>query len=71
MTEKTRNQSKGRSELVYLRPNLFELAERVKEELGLSRSAFYRYCIMKTLDSMSVLSDHVKRELKEDFDVQP
>jgi len=36
---------KGRTELVYLSENLFLLAERIRQDLGMSRSGFYRYCV--------------------------
>ena len=49
-----------RTELVYLKK---DLVEEVRKELGLSLSGFYRYCILRTLDSMSVLSTKVKEAL--------
>ena len=55
----------GRSEMVYLKKDLFDTAEAVRKELGLSRSGFYRYCILRTLDSISVLSTKVKKNLRE------
>lgn len=66
MKEKELNMDKGKTELVYLHQVLFDIAERVRKELGLSRSGFYRYCILRTLDSMSVLSTKVKEALKEE-----
>lgn len=56
----------GKTELVYLKRDLFEMAEAVRKELGLSRSGFYRYCILRTLDSMSVLSTKLKEKLSEE-----
>ena len=50
----------SKTELVCLSQDLFILAEKVRKNLGISRSGFYRYCIMKTLDSMSVLSARAK-----------
>ena len=52
----------GKRGLVYLKTYLFETAELVRKKLGLSRSGFYRYCVIRTLDSMSVLSKKVKED---------
>ena len=52
-----------KSEMVYLKEDLFELAENVRKEMGLSRSGFYRYCILHTLDSMSILSTRIKEKM--------
>lgn len=57
-------QNKGKNELVYLKQDLFEISERVRKELGLTRSGFYRYCILRTLDSMSILSTKLKEKLR-------
>jgi ACT domain-containing protein len=53
----------GKTHLVYLTEDLFDIAETVRKQLGLSRSGFYRYCVLKTLDSMSVLSAKAKQGL--------
>jgi hypothetical protein len=55
----------GSRQLVWLSNDLFELTEIVRGKLGLSRSGFYRYCILKTLDSMSVLSTKAKQSMSE------
>jgi len=52
----------GRTELVYLSEELFQLVETVRKKLGMSRSAFYRHCIMTYLESKSLLSTHLKQE---------
>ena len=57
---------KGRTELVYLSENLFLLAERIRQDLGMSRSGFYRYCVLKTLDSMNVLSTRAKQSISQE-----
>jgi len=56
--------TKGRTELVYLSDDLFELGEEVRKKLGLSRSGFYRYCILKTLDSLNILSTRANQRSK-------
>ena len=55
----------GSRQVVWLSHDLFELTETVREQLGLSKSGFYRYCILKTLDSMSILSTKAKQSLSE------
>jgi len=54
---------KGRTELVYLSEDLFLLVEGIRKNLGMSRSGFYRYCILRTLDSMDVLSTRAKQAM--------
>ena len=53
----------GKSELVYLSQEQFKIAEQVRLKLGFSRSGFYRYCIMRVLEEMSVLSAKAKEDL--------
>jgi len=55
----------GSRQLVWLSKDLFEITEIVRAKLGLSRSGFYRYCILKTLDSMDVLSTKAKASISE------
>ncbi|MFC1506396.1 hypothetical protein ACFLQ6_04925 [Thermoproteota archaeon] len=57
---------KSNTELVCLNPDLFQITENIRKNLGMSRSGFYRYCILRTLDSMSVLSARAKQSMKED-----
>ncbi|OGD52607.1 hypothetical protein A3K80_03880 [Candidatus Bathyarchaeota archaeon RBG_13_38_9] len=52
----------GRTELVYLPDEIFKLVEKVREKFGMSRSGFYRHCIMTYLESKSLLSTFVKQE---------
>jgi hypothetical protein len=56
----------GSGQLVWLSNDLFELTEIVRAKLGLSRSGFYRYCILKTLDSMNVLSTRAKQSISQE-----
>lgn len=56
--------ARGRTELVYLRENLFRIAEEARKSLGLSRSGFYRYCIIRTLQELGYL-DAAKLETRE------
>jgi hypothetical protein len=53
----------GSRQLVWLSNDLFELTETVRVQLGLSKSGFYRYCILRTLDSMSILSEKARQSL--------
>jgi hypothetical protein len=59
----TKENEPGRTEMVYLSRGQFEMAERVRKQLGFSKSAFYRYCIIRFLEQMSVLSTKTKEEL--------
>jgi metal-responsive CopG/Arc/MetJ family transcriptional regulator len=51
----------GRTELVYLPEELFQLVEGIRNKLGMNRSAFYRHCIMTYLESKSLVSTHLKQ----------
>ncbi|HYW01586.1 MAG TPA: hypothetical protein VE862_08960 [Candidatus Acidoferrum sp.] len=55
----------GSRQVVWLSNDLFALTETVRVQLGLSKSGFYRYCILRTLDSMDVLSAKAKRSFLE------
>lgn len=52
----------GRTELVYLPDEIFKLVEKVREKFGMSRSGFYRHCIMTYLESKNLLSTHLKQD---------
>ncbi|MGO9643682.1 MAG: hypothetical protein ACLPY5_02925 [Candidatus Bathyarchaeia archaeon] len=56
---------RGSRQVVWLSNDLFVLTETVRAQLGLSKSGFYRYCILKTLDSMNILSTKAKQSLSE------
>ena len=61
---------KGRTELVYLSEDLFEIVEKVRKEIGLSSSGFFRYCIVKVLNDMNVLSTKAKNGLFKEVEVK-
>ncbi len=48
-------QEESRRELVYLKRKVFELAEKARKDLGLSRSGFYRFCVIRTLQELGYL----------------
>ena len=52
----------GRTELIYLSEELFQVVEIVRKRLGMSRSGFYRYCVMTYLESKNLLSTQLKPE---------
>ena len=61
----------SKTELVLLPEELFELTEKIRKELGFnSRSSFYRYCIIKVLDEMNVLSTKAKNGLFKELGVK-
>jgi len=51
----------GRTELVYLSEELFQLVEGIRNKLGMNRSAFYRHCIITYLETKSLVSTHLKQ----------
>ena len=51
----------GRVELVYLPDEIFKLVEKVREKFGMSRSGFYRHCIMTYLESKSLLPNFARK----------
>jgi hypothetical protein len=53
---------RGRTELVCLSEEIFQLAEKTRKKFGMNRSAFYRFCIMAYLESKSLLSAHLKQD---------
>lgn len=52
----------GRTEMIYLTERQYELAERVRKNLGFSKSGFYRYCVLHVLEEMSILSAEAKAQ---------
>jgi metal-responsive CopG/Arc/MetJ family transcriptional regulator len=52
---------RGRTELVYLPEELFQLVEGIRNKLGMNRSAFYRHCIITYLESKSLVSTHLEQ----------
>ena len=52
----------GRTELVYLPDEIFQLAEKTRTKLGMKRSAFYRHCIMNYLETKNLMSIHLKQK---------
>ncbi|MGO9644793.1 MAG: hypothetical protein ACLPY5_08615 [Candidatus Bathyarchaeia archaeon] len=55
----------GSRQVVWLSNDLVQITETVRAQLGLSKSGFYRYCILRTLDSMDVLSTKAKQSFLE------
>jgi len=41
---------------IYIPPKLYDLCEEARKRLGMSRSRFYQYCIMRVLQELNVLS---------------
>lgn len=46
---------------VYMPKRLYELCEETRKKLGMNRSRFYQYCIIKTLQELNVLSNSLQR----------
>lgn len=57
-------EEKGVRRLVWLPTELDNVVEEVRTKLGLSKSNFYRYAIIRLLQEMSVLSTKAKEMKK-------
>ena len=57
---------KSKPELVHLPQPLWEIVERARLQLGMSRSGFFKYCILRTLEDMSLLSTELKKRLQQE-----
>lgn len=51
---------KGERRTFWIPNNLDSIIEEVREKLGMSKSAFYRYAVVRLLEEMSVLSTKAK-----------
>jgi len=47
---------------IYIPPTTFQMIEQTRKKLGMNRSRFIQYCITKTLQELSVLSETVHKE---------
>ena len=47
---------------MWLPNDLDEIVEKVRKNLGMSKSGFYRYAVLRLLEGMSVLSTKAKEE---------
>jgi hypothetical protein len=47
---------------IYLPPTTLQMVEQTRKKLGMNRSRFIQYCITKTLQELSVLSETVHEE---------
>jgi len=58
---KENRKSKGecKATAFYLPEGLYQLSEVARQKLGLNRSKFIQYCIMRTLQDLSLLSEKV------------
>ena len=63
--EKNKNEYKATA--FYLPEGLYRLTETARQRLGLNRSKFIQFCIMRTLQDLSLLSEkvHEVEEAKE------
>ena len=53
-------QEKGERRTFWLQNNLDALVEETREKLGMTKSGFYRYAVIRLLQEMSVLSRKAK-----------
>jgi len=61
---RTRRELKSIPVTVHIRIDQFQMVEEVRKKLGFSRSGFLRYCILRTLEDLDILSNKVKEDLK-------
>jgi len=59
LKEAEKNKSKYKATAFYLPEGLYQLSEAARQKLGLNRSKFIQYCIMRTLQDLSLLSQKV------------
>jgi len=50
---------KGKMEMVWLPLGLYEIVEETRKKLGMNKSAFYRYAIVRLLEELNVLTKTV------------
>lgn len=60
MKSNKHDQENGVRRLVWLPTELDNTTEEVRQRLGMSKSAFYRYAIIRLLQEMSILSTKAK-----------
>jgi len=59
-------QGKGVRQLVWLPKDLFELTEKTRKKLGMSKSGFYRYAIIDLLRGMGAFSNELIEDIQND-----
>jgi len=52
-------EEKGKPTAIYLPNGLNQMIEATRHKLGMSRSRFIQYCVMKTLQELNVVSANV------------
>ena len=55
-------EEKGERRTFWMQNNLDALVEETRTKLGMSKSGFYRYAVIRLLQEMSVLSTKVKED---------
>ena len=53
-------EEKGERRTFWMQNDLDQLVEEVRKKLGMSKSSFYRYAVVRLLEQMSVLSTKAK-----------
>lgn len=52
-------EDKGKPTAIYLPNGLNQMVEATRVKLGMNRSRFIQYCIMKTLQELNVISTNI------------
>jgi hypothetical protein len=55
-------EEKGKPTAIYLPNGLNQMIESTRAKLGMNRSRFIQYCILKTLQELNVMSANVHNE---------
>jgi hypothetical protein len=55
-------EEKGKPTAIYLPNGLNQMIEATRHKLGMNRSRFIQYCILKTLQELNVMSANVHNE---------
>ncbi len=61
----------GKRGLVWLPNHLFNMSEKARKNLGMSKSAFYRYAIIQLLQQLGVFSTKAKEDLFDQAESSP
>lgn len=66
MEEEANRKDEGHTVGFYLPAGIAELCERARKKLGLNRSKFFQYCVLKTLQDLSLLTSEVHKNAGDD-----
>lgn len=68
MTSKHTSIGDGERRTVWIPANMDSLIEDTRKKLGMNRSAFYKYAVVRLLQELSMLTETVHRKVEEIVD---